>query len=126
MSMTKNLGNAVREARESSGMSQRQLAVKMGITEVMRTWISKIENSKVVPTLGVPEKLAAALDIRVSSIIISAENYEIKPAVKKSIVVGLVRPVSVFPKSALVNHNGAVERRLEIGRALGTLPRETR
>jgi transcriptional regulator with XRE-family HTH domain len=56
----------VREIRKSRHLSQRQLAGRM---EVPRTYISKIENGKAIPTLGSLERLAAALDVEVCQLV---------------------------------------------------------
>ena len=49
----------VRDLRRARHLSQRQLAGRM---QVPRTYISKIENGKAIPTLGSLERLALALD----------------------------------------------------------------
>ena len=51
---------AIRSLRLRSGMSQRQLALRM---QVPRTYVSKIENDKATPTLSSMERLAKALEI---------------------------------------------------------------
>ena len=56
----------VRDIRRARHMSQRQLASRM---MVPRTYISKIENGKAIPTLGSLERLAAALGIHVSQLV---------------------------------------------------------
>ncbi len=56
----------VREIRRARHMSQRQLAGRM---MVPRTYISKIENGKAIPTLGSLERLAMALDVPVSQLV---------------------------------------------------------
>ncbi|MGD0521618.1 MAG: helix-turn-helix transcriptional regulator [Terracidiphilus sp.] len=56
----------VREVRRVRHLSQRQLAGRM---QVPRTYISKIENSKAIPTLGSLERLAAALEVNVCQLI---------------------------------------------------------
>jgi len=50
----------VREIRRARHLSQRQLAGRM---QVPRTYISKIENGKAIPTLGSLERLAQALEV---------------------------------------------------------------
>ena len=50
----------VREIRKARHLSQRQLASRM---QVPRTYISKIENGKAIPTLGSLERLADALEV---------------------------------------------------------------
>jgi transcriptional regulator with XRE-family HTH domain len=52
-------------------LSQRQLAGRM---QVPRTYISKIENGKAIPTLGSLERLATALDVDVSKLVRDARS----------------------------------------------------
>ncbi|MGO8759551.1 MAG: helix-turn-helix domain-containing protein [Terracidiphilus sp.] len=61
----------VREMRRARHLSQRQLAARM---EVPRTYISKIENGKAVPTLGSLERLAKALNIEVRQLVRDARS----------------------------------------------------
>jgi transcriptional regulator with XRE-family HTH domain len=56
----------VREIRRARHMSQRQLASRM---QVPRTYISKIENGKAIPTLGSLERLADALEVGVHQLV---------------------------------------------------------
>ena len=56
----------VREIRRARHLSQRQLAGRM---QVPRTYISKIENGKAIPTLGSLERLALALEVEVSQLV---------------------------------------------------------
>jgi len=56
----------VREIRRSRHLSQRQLAGRM---QVPRTYISKIENGKAIPTLGSLERLAEALEVEVGQLV---------------------------------------------------------
>jgi transcriptional regulator with XRE-family HTH domain len=56
----------VREIRRQRHLSQRQLAGRM---EVPRTYISKIENGKAIPTLGSLERLAAALEVDICQLV---------------------------------------------------------
>ena len=61
----------VREIRRARHLSQRQLASRM---QVPRTYISKIENGKAIPTLGSLERLAAALGVDVSKLVRDARS----------------------------------------------------
>jgi len=56
----------VRDIRRARHLSQRQLAGRM---QVPRTYISKIENGKAIPTLGSLERLAGALGVDVSQLV---------------------------------------------------------
>jgi len=57
-----DVASAVKQIRTSHRLSQRQLAGRM---HVPRTYISKIENGKAIPTLSSLDRLAQALEISV-------------------------------------------------------------
>ncbi len=61
----------VREIRKARHLSQRQLAGRM---QVPRTYISKIENGKAIPTLGSLGRLAAALEVDVCKLVRDARS----------------------------------------------------
>ncbi len=61
----------VLEIRRAHHLSQRQLATRM---EVPRTYISKIENGKAIPTLSSLERLACALDVDVGQLVRDARS----------------------------------------------------
>jgi transcriptional regulator with XRE-family HTH domain len=61
-----DVARAVREVRHGRNLSQRQLAGRM---LVPRTYISKIENAKAVPTLSSLERLARALEVDICDLL---------------------------------------------------------
>jgi transcriptional regulator with XRE-family HTH domain len=61
----------VRQIRRARHLSQRQLAGRM---QVPRTYISKIENAKAIPTLGSLERLASALEVEVRQLVCDARS----------------------------------------------------
>jgi transcriptional regulator with XRE-family HTH domain len=65
------VARAVREARRERGLSQRQLAGRM---LVPRTYISKIENGKAMPTLSSLARLASALEIDICDLVRDARS----------------------------------------------------
>jgi transcriptional regulator with XRE-family HTH domain len=65
------VARAVRDLRKGRNLSQRQLASRM---QVPRTYISKIENGKAMPTLSSLARLAAALEIDVCHLLRDARS----------------------------------------------------
>ncbi|MGA2903876.1 MAG: helix-turn-helix transcriptional regulator, partial [Candidatus Korobacteraceae bacterium] len=64
---TVHVAKAIRDLRHRSGLSQRQLAIRMGVP---RTYVSKIENEKATPTLSSLARLAAALEVSVPDLLV--------------------------------------------------------
>ncbi len=60
------VANQVKDIRKARHLSQRQLASRM---QVPRTYISKIENGKAIPTLGSLERLANALEVDICQLV---------------------------------------------------------
>lgn len=86
---------AIRMLRQRSGLSQRQLALRM---LVPRTYVSKIENEKAVPTLSSLQRLATALEVSVGDLLRGASRTvedEIEDLMKDEFMAELV---SLMPK----------------------------
>ena len=64
-------GKAVRDARIKKGMSQERLA---DLSELHRTYISDIELGKRNVSIGNIEKIADALDMKISDIFLEMEG----------------------------------------------------
>ena len=60
------VASAIRMLRLKSGLSQRQLALRM---QVPRTYVSKIENEKAMPTLSSLQRLATALEVSMGDLL---------------------------------------------------------
>jgi len=60
------VAQAIRSLRLGRGLSQRQLALRMGVP---RTYVSKIENEKATPTLSSLARLAEALTVSVPELL---------------------------------------------------------
>src|SRR5271170_7018747 len=67
----RQVAGQVREIRRARHLSQRQLAGRM---QVPRTYISKIENGKAIPTLGSLERLATALNVGICHLVRDARS----------------------------------------------------
>ncbi len=65
------VATAVRDLRHVRNLSQRQLAARMGVP---RTYISKIENGKAMPTLSSLDRLARALEVDMSALLHDAKT----------------------------------------------------
>ena len=63
---TLQVATAVRDLRRVRNLSQRQLAGRMNVP---RTYISKIENGKAMPTLSSLDRLARALQVDISALL---------------------------------------------------------
>ena len=66
-----DVARAVRDIRTSRNLSQRQLAGRMNVP---RTYISKIENGKAMPTLSSLERLASALEVDICMLLRDAKS----------------------------------------------------
>ena len=64
------LGDELRKARESAGLTQEELAFK---ARVHRTYISMLERNKKSPTLEVMFRLCRALEVSPSNLIARIE-----------------------------------------------------
>ena len=96
----------VREIRRARHLSQRQLA---GRLQVPRTYISKIENGKAIPTLGSLERLAAALEVDVSQLVRDARSrYEDE-------VAAIMADPFLAELAALLPHLDPLQRTLVLG-----------
>jgi transcriptional regulator with XRE-family HTH domain len=60
------IATSIRMLRQKSGLSQRQLAMRM---QVPRTYVSKIENEKAMPTLSSLQRLASALEVSMAELL---------------------------------------------------------
>jgi len=60
------VATTIRMFRQKSGLSQRQLAMRM---QVPRTYVSKIENEKAMPTLSSLQRLAQALEVTMADLL---------------------------------------------------------
>ncbi len=67
------VASAVRDLRHMRNLSQRQLAGRMNVP---RTYISKIENGKAMPTLASLERLARALQVDISALLRDAKTRQ--------------------------------------------------
>ena len=68
------VGKRVREIRKEQALSQSDLARRM---KVPRTYLSKVETCKVVPTVGTLRRIASALNVDVHHLLYSREFLEV-------------------------------------------------
>jgi len=101
-----NVARAVRDIRRARGLSQRQLAGRM---QVPRTYISKIENAKAMPTLSSLERLAMALDVDVCALLrdgrsrAQAETMAIMADPFLAEIASMVSQLDGFQRSMVLN-----------------------
>jgi transcriptional regulator with XRE-family HTH domain len=96
----------VREIRRARHLSQRQLAGRM---QVPRTYISKIENGKAIPTLGSLERLAIALGVDISQLVRDSRS------VRDEEVSGIFADPFLAEIAALLPHLDSLHRTLFYG-----------
>lgn len=97
----------VKDIRKARHLSQRQLASRM---QVPRTYISKIENGKAIPTLGSLERLAAALEVDICQLVRdgrSQRDEELAEIMADPFLAELAQylpKLEVLQRSLLLNH----------------------
>ncbi len=69
--LEQRFGRAVREARATQGWSQEQLAEA---ADLNRSYLGEIERGLVTPSLLTAEKLATALQLRLSTLVSRCES----------------------------------------------------
>ncbi len=67
------LGRAIKELRIEGSLSQEELGHR---AEIHPTWISHIESGRNNPAWGSVRRIASALDIKLSDLVIRAEELE--------------------------------------------------
>ena len=72
--MAQIVGRRVREIRRIQALSQRELAHRLNVP---RTYLSKVENCKVLPTVGTLCRLAGALGVQVHHLLLSRDVLEL-------------------------------------------------
>ena len=97
---------AVRDLRQVRNLSQRQLAARMNVP---RTYISKIENGKAIPTLGSLERLAHALDVEVCHLVRDARSR------REEEVAAIFADPFLAEVAALLPHLEPLQRTLFLG-----------
>ncbi len=69
------LAEQIRLLRSKRGLSQEELAFRAGLH---RTYISLVERAKKSPTIDSLTRISAAMDVRTSELLASAEKYAIR------------------------------------------------
>jgi transcriptional regulator with XRE-family HTH domain len=68
-----NIGQRIRQLRESRGMTQSQLQAR---SRVSRSYLSRIESGQMTPSLGTLEKIAEALGVGLNRFFVPESNGE--------------------------------------------------
>ena len=71
--MVENIGQCIRQLRESREMTQSQLQVR---SRVSRSYLSRIESGQMTPSIGTLEKISEALGIGLSRFFLPESNGE--------------------------------------------------
>lgn len=114
-----DVARAVRDLRRTRMLSQRQLAGRM---QVPRTYISKIENGKAMPTLSSLERLATALNAPLSALVEDRRSrraqmiQEIVDDPFLAEILPLVAKLNSFHKQVVLSHARNMARETATGR----------
>ena len=73
---SERFGSVIRQLRKSRGWSQERLAADAGVN---RSYMGEIERARAVPTLATAEKLAQALEMPLSVLIVRCERPPASP-----------------------------------------------
>ncbi len=101
-----DVARAVRDVRHGRNLSQRQLAGRM---QVPRTYISKIENGKAVPTLSSLERLARSLEVDICELLRDGRSRRAREAASLMAdpflaeIAPLVAQLDAFQRSMFLN-----------------------
>jgi transcriptional regulator with XRE-family HTH domain len=98
----------VREIRRARHLSQRQVAGRM---QVPRTYVSKIENGKAIPTLSSLQRLAVALGVDVCQLVSNARSH------REDEVAAILADPLLAEIAALLPHLAPLHRALIAGMA---------
>ncbi len=125
MTLSQAIGQAILESRLERGMSQRVLVAKMGRSENMRTYLSKVETGMCVPNIENIHVIAQALGMQTYQIVMLAESLMKYPLPEKKFreVTQRVNKRAV-PIDAKISDPAAMARRREIAKKLGVIPME--
>ena len=82
-SMERSIANNVKSFRAALNLSQRALAMKMGIP---RTYISKVENGKILPYTAQMRRLAAALNVTVGQLLDTSRERTVRALMEDSFI----------------------------------------
>jgi transcriptional regulator with XRE-family HTH domain len=114
-----NVARAVRKLRHEGSMSQRQLAGRM---QVPRTYISKIENGKAIPTLSSLKRLADALGTPIASLVQDARSQREQARADVLCdpflceVLPLVAAMNAFQRQVVLSHARDMARESSTGK----------
>ena len=68
-----NIGQRIRQLRESCGMTQSQLKMR---ARVSHSWLSRVENGQMTPSLGTLEKISEVLGVGLNHFFVPETNGE--------------------------------------------------
>ena len=78
-----NIGDKIKKAREAKGLSQKEVAT---VLKMDQSQYSKIENGKTDPYFSTIEKIAKALGIKVSDLLMAEDLFKDVNSLDKTLV----------------------------------------
>ena len=77
--LVQTFGTAVRQLREGRGWSQEQLSEHANLN---RSYVGEIERGQVIPSIVTAEKLAAALGLQMSDLLVRCDQIQSRRTVQ--------------------------------------------
>lgn len=99
LEMAQVVGRRVCEIRRNQSLSQRELAQRLNVP---RTYLSKVENCKVLPTIGTLHRLAGVLCVEVHQLLFPREALELSQDSFLLEIASMIQPLTPEQRAVIL------------------------